>query len=414
MRWSFQRRAVAPRPRRIVLWGRSLSVMDILMMLAVQKRLVLRTVFIFLLAGILYAALRPRLYDSTVSILAPPHLANQRPGVSFSDLWADLGSKDYEVFTEKNSPDYWESVLQRPQMQDRVIKREDLMAEYHTNSLWVAEILLGALTQVNKEGSGILDITVSDKDPRRAAEIAKAYAASIQQILLETADLDAATRIQFYKAQVAAERRLLEQAEQALVTEEFRSGLIAAGPQTQAVLGQIAGLRARQTELDLQLEQLRSRATDANPRVQRLKTEIAANNQALAQAEAMHSTAVADTGAAEVPKASEAYQDAKRQVDNHTAFYQRLGEQLQLAEFDKVRAAPIVEVIEPAVPAGQSGGIRGYWIVLASLLLGFIAGGVAAALRQVYWDYQLTPEGARTLANFKQSLQEHGFARSVP
>ena len=73
---------------------------------------------------------------------------------------------------------------------------------------------------------GLISISVSDHDPKRAAEIANAYVEELYNLNQNLAITEASQRRLFYEQQLKAERDELSAAELALKQVQEKSGLL--------------------------------------------------------------------------------------------------------------------------------------------------------------------------------------------
>lgn len=384
--------------------GKRISLFDVLLMLARQRRMVLRMMLAGGVIALLYAVLLPASYESTLTFLPPVQISSRGVGGSIQDLSAALSSA--EGFTFKSAEDFWTAVLKGRTIAQRVINAQDLMRVYHAKRFTDAENELHRRTRFDIDKAGLISITVRDHVPQRAADIANSYITGMHQAMDDMAIEDAKQRMAFFNAQVQEERKNLGQAEDNLIQVEQRTGVIALGGQTQEAIGQIADLRARITFLNVQLQALRASATDENPEVQRMKTEIGADQAELAKAESKKGkVALGDIGASDVPQATLEYITAAREVRYHEALYDALGKQVEAARMDQARSAPMIQILDKAVPADHPAGLGKIATVLLGTFFGLIAGAVVCIVRQLYWNLKASREGQEKLKELSATLQ---------
>ena len=129
---------------------------------------------------------------------------------------------------------------------------------------------------------------LKDHNAKRAAAIANAYVDELHMLMSHLAVTSAAQRRIFFQQQVNQEKEKLADAEVALEKTEMKTGIIQPQGQAQAVIVTIMQLRAQIAAREVELEALRTSATDQNPEVITLQSQIAALRTQLADFEKGH------------------------------------------------------------------------------------------------------------------------------
>jgi len=224
----------------------------------------------------------------------------------------------------------------------------------------------------------MIRIAVKDTDPKRAAAIANAFVAELNEQNSRLAITESAQRRLFFEREVGAERTALAEAEQHLAETQQRTGVVGLGDQAQAVIGSIAQIRARIAAQEASLRALQLGATAENPEVARQQEELSALRGHLAQLE---SGARVNTGdpllpMTKVPKSGLEYARVLRDLKYHESLYDLLSRQFQAARIDEAKEAPVIQVLDPASPPEvKSGPPRAVMSALGAAL-----GGVAAII----------------------------------
>lgn len=374
--------------------GPKLSLFDILIILAHQRRLIVKTMVVCGVLGLLLSYLSSKMYQSYVTFLPPAQSATR--GASVGDISAALSAASGTSF--KSAEDFWTSVLKGRTISDRVVTMFNLKQEYHAPTMSSADAALRSHVSFDIDKAGLISIFVKDKNAQRAADIANGYITAMHASMSDMAVEDANQRMAFFDSQVNAERGKLADAEKEMMTVQKQTGVIALGGQTSEAISQIGDLRARITEKTVELEGLRTSATELNPEVQRLKSEIGADQTALSRLEnEQNKPEIGDISATQVPQATLDYIRAARELRYHESLYDALGKQVEAARMDIARSAPMIQVVDTAVPADHPAGLgRPLWI-LAGMFVGFFLGLGFGVLRHFYRQMKATPEGRRKL-----------------
>ena len=212
----------------------------------------------------------------------------------------------------KNPDDLYIGLLQSETIGDALVRRFHLEQIYKTKRLSDTRNALKSHTKILAEKSSLISIAVKDRDPRRAAAIANTYIEQLHDLMSHLAVTDAAQRRLFFQQQVELEKNHLADAEVALETTERKTGIIQPQGQAGAVIATIMQLQAQISARQVELGALRTSATDQNPEVVTLQSQIKGLQAQLADFEKGHpeSAAVAGnvlTPTSQVPEASLEY-----------------------------------------------------------------------------------------------------------
>ena len=154
---------------------------------------------------------------------------------------------------------------------------------YYVKRYQDARKILEKRSEINPEKEGLISIQVSDRDPKRAADIANAWVDELRVLNQNLALTEAAQRRVFFEQKLAAEREDLSKAELALKLLQEKTGLIQPDAQARSLIGAVADFRAQVAAKQVQLQSLRTYATEDNPDVKRVERELAELQSQLAK-----------------------------------------------------------------------------------------------------------------------------------
>jgi tyrosine-protein kinase Etk/Wzc len=173
------------------------------------------------------------------------------------------------------------------------------------------------------------------------------------------------------------EKDALADAEVDLKKTEEQTGLISLSGQAQVEIDSIAQTRAQISSREIELGALKQAATGQNPEVIRLQTQIDGLEQQLQRlengAEARHNINVLPA-TAKVPALALEYVRKQREVKYRELLFELIAKQYESARLDESREAPVLQVVDRAVVPDKKSGIPRTLILLASCLLGALAG----------------------------------------
>lgn len=354
----------------------SADLLEILLVLAREKKRILQVTLAATLLATIIVFVVPKMYTATATILPPQQnqsvlntLVGQVGGAATLDL-RDLGLK--------NPSDVFVAMLKSRTVEDALINRFDLRKLYNVKRYQDARKTLEKGSEIDPEKEGLISVQVSDHDPKRAAEIANAWVDELRVLNQNLALTEAAQRRVFFEQRLASEREGLNQAEVALKQLQQKTGLIQPDTQTRALIGAVADLRAQIAAKDVQLQSLRTYATENNPDVKRVERELAELEAQSAKLSQMERSG-AELGESNlqvptrrVPEANLEYLRAARDLRYHEGLYDFLSKQLEAARIDEAKNAVLVQVIDRAVEPERKSSPRRLLIIVVTAIASFL------------------------------------------
>ena len=190
---------------------------------------------------------------------------------------------------------------------------------------------------------------------------------------------EAAQRRVFFEQKLAAEREDLSRAEVALLALQEKTGLIQPDAQVRSLIGAVADLRAQIAAKQVQLQSLRTYATEDNPDVKRVQRELA---ELQSQSAKLSQVERSGTNLGEgnlqvptrrVPQATLEYLRAARELKYHETLYDFLGKQLEAARIDESKNAIMVQVVDKAVEPERKSSPKRLLIIVLTAISAFLA-----------------------------------------
>lgn len=363
-----------------------ISLLDLLIRLAQRKRLILGVTAAGTLLALVIALLLPNKYTATAIILPP----QQQSSVA-SQLLGQLGSLA-GIATGSSSSllrppgDTYVGILKSHSIAEAIVKQYDLQQVYKSELLDTACTRLTASTQLTASMDALIKIAVTDLDPQRAANLANAYVEQLRQINGRMALTESSRRRLFFEQQLARESEELAHAEADMKQVQQRTGLIQNDSQARVLMESIGSLQAQIVLRETALSGLAAGATEQNPEVVRLRSELDALRQELARRQET-SGGGGTKGSLDpmlplgkVPEASLEYLRGLRSLKYHETLYELLAKQFEIAKLDEARDAPIIQVVDKAVPPQRKSSPHRALIVLMGMILSGMFGGALALL----------------------------------
>jgi tyrosine-protein kinase Etk/Wzc len=382
------------------------DIIEVLLMLARKKKpILLFTAGVAIVATIIVLFL-PKTYTATSTIL-PPLQKQSALNSMLGQIGAIAGLSGGDLGL-RNPDDVFVAMLTSRTIGDNLVNRFDLRKVYRVKRSRDAQKQLEQNSEVIATKEGLISISVTDLDPKRAAEIANAYVQELYNVNQNLAITEASQRRLFYEQQIKVEQQELSSAELVLRRVQEESGLLQPEAQGRTIIASIADLRAQVATHEVQIQTMRSYATPNNPDLKRAETELAGMRSQLAKLE--HSNAAAGNGniaipARQMPEAELEYLRRSREVRYHEALYDFLGKQLEAARIDEGQNAILVQVVDTAVPPERKSGPKRLLLVLVSTAAVFVVACLAVLLMEALRRKHQDPSQGPRLALLWHSLK---------
>jgi tyrosine-protein kinase Etk/Wzc len=326
-----------------------------------------------ILTAIILLIIKPY-YTAQASFLPPNSMSTGSTSALLGQLGA-LSVAGGALGGLKDPARIYVGILESRTVADDLIKQFDLTKVYKAKRRSQTEKLLKSKTNIVLGKDSIIDINVTDNDPKRAAAIANAYLAMLHSLNDRIAFTEAGQKRIFFEQQLEKEKNSLADAEVELARTQEESGLIQPGGQMRIQFEAIAQIQAQIASREVEVATMSQGATEQNPNVIRIRSEIEGLK---AQLKRLESSSVkggagnVQIPTAKVPALTLTYIRKARDVKYHEALYELLLKQYEAAKLDESRSAPLMQVVDYAVvPDAKSGPARTLLTLLAAFLGGF-------------------------------------------
>ena len=375
--------SVAPTQDELDDDGPQVGLADLLTWIGEGKRLIATVVAVAAAASLTYAFLTPLIYTARATLLPPGSQQQSGSAAALAQLGA-LGGLAGGLGA-KTPDELYVALLKSNTVQRALIDRFDLKTRYEIDTYEVLRKTLPNYIRVSSDKkSGLITVEVDDEDPKFAADLANAHVGEVTKVLGKLAVSEAQLRRVFFEQQLSDTKERLIKAELGLRTVQEKSGMIVLDKQAEALIGGAATLRAQIAEREVQMKVLRTGATDQNPEVMRLGSELRALRSELAR---MESTQGGNAGSAvdmpvgKIPEAAIDYVRARRELKLQETLLESMVRQYEVAKLDEAKEGPVLQQVDAALPPDRKSKPARAVIVLASTLLALLAACVFVVWR---------------------------------
>ena len=229
------------------------------------------------------ALLLPDRYTATAVILPP-----QQGGSTGAAMMAQLSSLGAMASAAggmgiKNPNDLQVALLKSRTVEDAMVARFHLQALYHRRYLSTTRKRWEQETSVDSGlKDGLIRLSVTDRDPRRAADLANGWVEEYRRFTATLAVTEASQRRLFFERQLSGAREDLERAEEEMKQTEQRTGVMEIDGQAHAMIASAAMLRAQVAAKQVEIQAMRQFAADQNPDLERAEQELSSLEAQLA------------------------------------------------------------------------------------------------------------------------------------
>jgi len=332
------------------------------------RRLILWETCAIIGIGCAVALLLPNLYTATVVIL-PPQQGNSIGAAMMAQL-SSMGSIAAAAgggLGIKNPNDQQISLLRSRVVEDAVVSRFHLLDEYHRKYLSSARKRWEKVTTTdNGLKDGLIRVSVTDRNPSRAAELANGWVDEYRRFTATLAISEASQRRLFYERQLDAARNDLSLAEEDMKRTQQRTGIIDIQGQDRSMIESAAVLRGQLAAKQVEIRAMREFAAEGNPDLQRSEQEAAGMEAQLAELDANNNRRTGDLIAPKGTTTESAldFERALREVKYRETLEELLTRQYEGARVDEAREGALIQIVEPAVAPDRPTSRHRLWIVL--------------------------------------------------
>ena len=369
-----------------------------------QRRLLVRAIIAGLVAGTLLAFLLPKRYESTTQLMPPDNhsdagmamLAEMTRGAGAPSASGGLGAIAGELFGMKNTGAMFIGVLRSHTIESRLVDRFNLQQVYGKRLEIDACSKLEQNTQISEDRkSGIIAITVTDHDPKRAAGIAKAYVEELDRLVAELSTSSARRERIFLEGRLNAVKQNLDRASQAFSEFASKNATIDIKEEGRAMLQSTAVLQGQLIAAESELQGLKQIYADNNVRVRAALARITELRRQIANLGGKNETSGSDSldqnvnsiypSIRRLPLLGVTYADLYRQTQIEETVYESLTQEYELAKVQEAKEIPSVKVLDsPIVPQRRSFPPR-LLIIFMGVMCGLVSGVLWIFVR-VRWD----------------------------
>lgn len=317
-------------------------------------------------AGFTTYFLMTKIYQSKATVLAPKEsggfggglvaaLTQTAAAPLLGDLLPSTGGTNRDAFV---------AILNSRTMAQDLVEKFNLKDHYKAMYSIDAINALGDATEIKLSKDGVISVTVEDRDPKLAADIANAYVTNLDRLFARLGTSDASRQRAFVAERLDKTERALRQAEDALRRFQEQNKMVEIKEQARSAIEENAKVKGQIILAESQLEYMRAFSTETNPQILAQKRQIEELKRQLGQMQYGRGVQLPPESAnpgevrrefrvpfTQVPELGMELMRLTRDVKIQETVYSLLTGQYEQAKINEARDTPTVQVLDKAVPA---------------------------------------------------------------
>lgn len=392
-----------------------ISLVESLTVFAEHKSIIWRITAGFAVVSIILAFVLPQWYTATVTLL-PPQQNSSLSAAMVSQLGnlGGLASLAGGGLGLKNPNDMYVGMLKSRTVEDAMVQKFDLMREYHERYPSDARKTFERHAIVDGTAKdGLIHIAVEARDPTRAATLANGYVDQFRILSEHLAITEASQRRLFFEQQLEQAKDNLATAEESLKETEQKTGLIQLDSQARALIESASVLRAQVAAKEVQIQSMRTFATDENAQLVQAEQELSSLRDQLSKLGGTDQNG--DAGLlvpkGRVPQAGLEYVRKLRDVKYYETIFEILARQFEVAKLDEAKQGAVIQVVDVAVPPDKRSFPKRAWIIVGGTVLGLLIAAFYAYCLNSFGRMKNDPDAMNQISGLLRAISPRTLKR---
>jgi tyrosine-protein kinase Etk/Wzc len=363
--------------------GEGMHPLHYLVIILKRKKMIAGITFAFALITAGISLTMTPIYKAETKILPPQQSSS---GISSQALSRLSGGASGLIssslgITSQNA--LYTGMLKSRTIYDGIIDKFGLMELYKAKYREDARAKLANSVVIQSGKDGLISVSVMNKDPKLAADIANAFIEELKEITQTLAVTEASKRRLFFEEQLTKVKEDLLKSEDAMQGLQEKTGAISMEEQAKAVIESIAGLRAQIAAKEVELKVMKTYTEPRNPDLQKSEETLRGMKEELQKLETKsgeNADPLAPTG--RLPGIGADYTRKLRELKYQETLFELIANQYEISRVDEAKDAIIIQVLDKAVPPDTRAKPKRTSMVAAATFSGFFIAILAAFLME--------------------------------
>ncbi len=368
-----------------------MSLLEQCLALLKWKRMIFWNTVIVAVAALLVAFLLPKWYRAHGSVFPPEDESPTLGSLTSMISMAALGGNRTHLPVLASPSDLFAAILNSRSVREVVVEEHGLLEVYKVDDMDRALKALRRKVDVNVGREGVVTVTVLDKEPERAAGMARTFVTELDRVNREKRTSSARVAREFIERRLRENRRELSEAEETLRRIQEESGVLAPEDQLRAVINAAAQVQVQLIFKEVELSVLRDQLGVQHPGLRSLEREVAALAARMASLDfgpddrptgpdREARTGTLDLPLRDYPGITLEYARAIREVKIQEAVFEFLTQQHEQYRIQEMRDTPTVQILDEAAPPTLKARPIRWLICVSATLAAFLLSVLLAAI----------------------------------
>lgn len=387
----------------------AVTLWSLLSRLAGRRRTIAIGTFVGMVATLVIVLVLPNRYESSTKLMPPDSASSASSALMRVAALGSIpgGNLASDLFGVKSSGALFMGVLQSRSVQDRIVDRHRLKDVYKKDLQEDARLELARNTAISEDRkSGIITIKVTDREPARAAELARAYVQELNTVTATVNTSAAAREREFLESRLAAVKKDLDEASAQLSAFSSRNATGDLREQAKATFEAVARLQAELILAESELQSMRQIYAPGSARLRVAEARVGELNRQMKRLAGTGGPASASDDAErnfpslrELPRLGVDYANLYRRARTLEIVLETLTKQYELSKVEEAKNTPSVRVLDEAQPPERKAWPpRALFLVLGTLVSLLLS--IAWVFVGMAWEQTDENDPVRQMARF--------------
>lgn len=343
--------------------------MILLNKLAKKRKAVLAAAALFAVAAVIYLLVSDAKYQSSAVIMPPVEEGQQ----NFLEAWMsnlNLPSMVVPMSAGRTRAQILADILTSRRLRTMVIDSLSLKKWYGTSNTDETLDKLRGATSITVYQTGLIDLSVRDRDPVMASRVAGLYISSLDSLNRMLEISRSGNTMKFISGQLEKYSRRLADIQGRIADFQSRHGVADFNEQTEGAIKLAVNLKLKQVLAGIDLELLREYSSDRTVALKSKRAEYEKLTEKLEEMVEGGDDFSVFVPLKQLPRLKQEYAAMTRDLEVAERVYSFLLERYQEAGIDRARTTPSVQVVSyPNIPEERA-GLPPWSVVLIAALAG--------------------------------------------
>jgi uncharacterized protein involved in exopolysaccharide biosynthesis len=349
----------------------SIDFLDYLEVVAKHWKLIVKITIGTFILSIIVSLQLTKVYSSTTRVL-PPQQDSGMISMMIGAMGSGMANIASDLLGKSTTADLYVGILKCETVKDAIIDKFKLKELYNEKyRLDIYKVLDKVVDISTGKKDGIISITVQDKDPKLATEIANAYVEQLSNVIIKLNSTGATQNRKFLEERISKTKSDLSQAEENLKSFQSKNKALDLTEQTKGTIKIAAELIAQLANEEIKLLSLQRALTDSSQEVKNQKLVVFNLKKQQNTLEGnLKGGAIPSIGS--IPDLGQEYVRLTREFKIQENLLELFTKQYEMAKLTELNDVPTIQVIQKAIIPDKKIKPKRAVIVMLSTFTAFI------------------------------------------